>query len=160
MNAADVLKWGDHFYRSSLTDIPPSAMTTTGVCGVWSVKDVAAHLSASECVLAGALATLVGEANSPALQDRFSHGDAWNDWAVDQRRHLSFDEVMAEYDDAFHRSMALIARIPPEDIRRAGILSWYGDAYDLDDYLVYSVYGHKREHGAEIRHFRSALHAG
>jgi hypothetical protein len=29
--------------------------------------------------------------------------------------------------------------------------------YSLDDYIVYSSYGHKREHGAQINVFKDTL---
>ena len=35
-------------------------------------------------------------------------------------------------------------------------LAWYGDAYDLDDFIAYMYYGHKREHAAQIKLFRAA----
>lgn len=33
-------------------------------------------------------------------------------------------------------------------------MPWYGDAYALDDLIVYMYYGHKREHNAQIAAFR------
>jgi hypothetical protein len=53
--------------------------------------------------------------------------------------------------------MASLANIPAEKIREAGTMPWYGNEYALDDYLVYSFYGHKREHCAQIAVFRDQI---
>ena len=34
---------------------------------------------------------------------------------------------------------------------------WYGKEYALDDFIVYTFYGHKREHSAQIAAFRDLL---
>jgi hypothetical protein len=41
--------------------------------------------------------------------------------------------------------------------RQNGALPWYGAEYDLEDFIAYSFYGHKREHTAQINVFRDAL---
>jgi hypothetical protein len=40
---------------------------------------------------------------------------------------------------------------------KPGTLPWYGPEYALDDFIVYSYYGHKREHSAQINVFRDQL---
>lgn len=50
--------------------------------------------------------------------------------------------------------MALVAQIPAETARLTGTLPWYGAEYALDDFVVYTFYGHKREHSAQIAVFR------
>ena len=34
--------------------------------------------------------------------------------------------------------------------REVGTIPWYGPQYSLDDMLVYTMYGHKREHGPQL----------
>ena len=41
--------------------------------------------------------------------------------------------------------------------RQAGLIDWYGAEYDLEDFLIYSYYGHKREHSAQIEVFKDLL---
>jgi len=50
--------------------------------------------------------------------------------------------------------MSMAAQLSPEVFRQTGTLPWYGNAYALDDLLVYMYYGHKREHSAQIAAFR------
>ena len=62
---------------------------------------------------------------------------------------------MAEYNTAFERVTELLAQVPLETQRQEGLLAWYGAEYDLEDFLAYSFYAHKREHGAQINEFKN-----
>ena len=65
--------------------------------------------------------------------------------------------MLAEYIDAYEQAAALLPEISPELRRQNGTLAWYGDQYDLDDFILYTFYGHKREHCAQISVFRDTL---
>jgi len=66
-------------------------------------------------------------------------------------------EVLRELNDTHAQVMSLVAQIPPETLRRTGTLPWYGIDHALDDFIVYTNYGHKREHSAQIAAFRDGL---
>ena len=66
-------------------------------------------------------------------------------------------EVLAEFNDAHAQVMSLATQISPELLRQTGTLPWYGMEYALDDFLVYTFYGHKREHSAHIAAFGDRL---
>ena len=61
---------------------------------------------------------------------------------------------------AQEETILLLENIPVEQRRQVGALPWYGAGYTLEDFLVYTFYGHKREHGAQIDGFRSRLDPG
>jgi hypothetical protein len=44
MNATDILKYGQVTALQAINGLPESAWETPGACGVWSVKDIIAHL--------------------------------------------------------------------------------------------------------------------
>ncbi len=150
MNANDVLRYGHLTVLATLDLLPAGHAEDPGVCGVWSTKDVLAHLASYELVLAELLESFVA-----GRQQAFANpiDAAFNDEQVAQRRHLSLAEARDEYEQAYGRVSELIQQIPAEQRRRAGELPWYGAEYDLEDYLVYSFYGHKREHSAQIAAF-------
>ena len=53
-----------------------------------------------------------------------------------------------------------MGRLPAKrhtQFRENGTLPWYGAEYSLDDFIVYTYYGHKREHAAQIAAFRDHL---
>ena len=53
--------------------------------------------------------------------------------------------------------MELTAALPSSLFFNTGFLPAYGMEYDLEDYIAYSFYGHKREHSAQIGVFRDAI---
>ena len=155
MNAVDIMRNGHGTVLEVVDGLASSHWQTPGVCGEWSVKDLIAHLASYEWMLVEVLDDLVnGGAVTPTL-DRFRDGPAsFNDIEVAKRRDDSVGEVLAEYKNVYEEVMALAERVPAGAWTQAGILSWYGDAYDLDDFIAYTFYGHKREHCAQIAAFR------
>ena len=65
--------------------------------------------------------------------------------------------MWAEYEEAHRTTLSLLAEIPMIERRRNGALPWYGAEYDLEDFIVYTFYGHKREHAAQIAFYRDLL---
>jgi hypothetical protein len=157
MNVGDVLKYGHEMVVQTLDGLAEPDWLTPGVCGVWSVKDIVAHLASTELVIVDALTTLVGSGPTPHL-DAFKQKDPQqNDKDVARRRTWSVAQTRAEYTDAAKRVLDMATRVSPEIARRPGTLPWYGAEYALDDFLVYMSYGHKAEHCAQIAVHRDRL---
>ena len=149
MNASDVLKYGHLTVLGTAEGLAADAWDKPGVCGVWSAKDVVAHLAWYQLVLNDVLAHQIEGSAMPHL-DTFMSGPQANDAQVDRRRTATPAQAIAELKANHERTMALAARIAPETLRRPGTLPWYGAEYALDDLIVYQYYGHMREHSAEI----------
>lgn len=159
MNAVDILKYGQATVLQAIEDFPEGEWETAGACGVWSVKDIIAHLASYEEVLVDVLSGFVGRHPTPYL-DRFTGlGSQFNDAEVQRRGGRTIREVLDEFNDTHAQVMSLAAQIRPEQFRQVGTLPWYGMDYSLDDVLVYMYYGHKREHSAQIAAFRDSLHS-
>ena len=157
MNALDVLKYGHQTLLASVAGLPDADWETPGVAGKASVKHLFAHLASMEHVLAEVLAGFLGGGPTPYLDEMRAQGEQFNDVQIARRGHMPAGEVLAEYNDAYARAMALATQLPAEAFRRAGALPWYGAEYDLDDFIAYTYYGHKREHSAQIGVFRDRL---
>ncbi len=160
MNADDILKYGQQTVLHTIDSFPDSAWETTGACGVWSVKDIIAHLASYELVLIDVLSTFASsesDVSTPYLSRYTEPGGQFNDEEVAVRREKPIKEVLGEFDDAHTQVMSMVKQIPPETLRQTGTLPWYGLEYALDDVLVYMYYGHKREHSAQIAAFRDQL---
>ena len=157
MNANDILKYGQGTVLQTIEGLAESAWETPGACGVWSIKDIIAHLASYEHVLVDVLSTFVGGASTPYLSKFTDPGGNFNDLEVAARKGKSVKEVLDEFNDTYAQVMSLITRIPVETFRQAGTIPWYGLEYALDDYIVYAYYGHKREHSAQIAAFRDHL---
>jgi Mycothiol maleylpyruvate isomerase N-terminal domain len=166
MNASDILKYGHLTVLRAIDGLPDPEWETGGVCGIWSVKDIIAHLASYEHVLAEVLSSFQPDSvlpssspggSAPTLNAFTEPGGRFNDAQVALRKDSSPAVVLAEYTRVYEQVSMLAAQIPTETLRRAGTLPWYGAEYALDDFIVYSFYGHKREHCAQIAVFRDSL---
>lgn len=159
MNAQDVMMYGHFFLMDALAGVPEAEWQAPDVCGWWSVKDIVAHLTSFEHVLEEVLGAFLDGSPTSYLDEFRADPQAFNDHQVDLRSHLSPAATRAEYEASHARVRGLAARIPAETFRRAGSLPWYGLEYDLDDFIAYTYYGHKREHGAQVNIFKDTLNA-
>ncbi len=157
MNASDILKYGHFTVLGAVKDLPEADWQTGGVCGVWSVKQIIAHLASFEQLLVEILENLSGSTPSPVLERYKADILTFNDAEVAVRQDLSVAQAMAEYETLHAQTVTLLAQVPAARRREEGILPWYGAEYDLDDFLVYTYYGHKREHCAQIAVFRDRI---
>ena len=155
MHTIDVLRYGQLTLLGTLEGLPDSARDKQGACGIWSVKDILAHLASYELVLTDVLrseAEAVSE--TPWLDRLIAKGPTFNDSEVADRRGMGFEELLTELCDAHAETLRLTAVISAERLREPGTMPWYGAEYAINDLIVYQYYGHKREHGAQIAAFR------
>jgi hypothetical protein len=161
MNAHDVLMYGHlwvHKHVDRLTD--PHQWLEPGVCGVWSVKEIIAHLASFECLLVDVFHSTAESGSTPILNQFTSmNGDAFNAAQVSQRAGKSPAEVLAEYDANYEEVMRLLGKLDQDTLRQPGLIPWYGKEYSLEDLIVYQYYGHKREHMAQVAVYRDKLKA-
>lgn len=160
MNALDVMKYGNGTVMGVLSQLSFAHWETDGVCGIWSVKNIVAHLTSYEWVMADILREMTGNGETPHLDAARRTGMAFNDEQVDARKPMSAAETLAEYEAAHADVMALAVQVPPEQFREVGTLPWYGAEYSVDDYIAYAIYGHKREHIAQVNVYRDLLKNG
>jgi hypothetical protein len=158
MDAAAVLKYGHQEILRGMEGLDQNHWMTDGVCGVWSVKDILAHLVSYELLLQDVFNSTLGTAETPILNELFQHGPyGFNDVMVDRYKNKSTSEIWADYLAAYDTAMGLAEKIPAAKFAEVGTISWYGNEYSLDDLMVYQYYGHKREHIAQVNVFRDTL---
>ena len=157
MNAVDILKYGQQTVLQTVEGFPATAVDIPGACGAWSVKDIIAHLASYEQALFEVLSTFVGGHATPYLDMMTSLGSQFNDTEVERRKGKTMKEVLDEFNDTHTQVLELSTQISPETSCQSGTLPWYGMEYALDDFIVYTSYGHKREHSAQIAAFRDRL---
>jgi hypothetical protein len=158
MNAEDILKYGHYTVLRTIENMAEADWLAEGVCGWWSVKDIIAHLASYEQMLVDVFNEILsGEQGSTLMLMINSGPETFNDMEVGKRQQANVAEVLAEYEETQAQTMHLIQQISLVKRREVGALTWYGSEYDLEDYLVYTFYGHKREHSAQIAVFRDSL---
>ncbi len=160
MNAATILHYGKKEVETALADFPKDQVTVTGAVGTWSVKDILAHLTSYELLLLEVLHWYKKD-NSPTPRMKLmkeSYED-FNTKEVASFADKSFDDIYKEYKETYPKVQEIIRTISPEELRKIGTIPWYGEEYALDDYIVYTSYGHKKEHTAQIAAFKDILNS-
>lgn len=151
MNTRDTLKSGHQTVLNAVEDLPEVTWEQPGACGDWSVKHIIAHLASFEATLVDILRQVTQEnAATPTLDRFFADPGGFNEKEVQARWAQSAAVILSEYNTHYVEVMRLIEQIPVAQQRQNGLLAWYGEAYDLEDFIVYTYYGHKREHSAQI----------
>lgn len=154
MHPQDILKYGHLTVVRTLDEFPKDQVYTTGACGWWSVRDLIAHLSSFELMLVDVLSSQLSAGPTPYLDAYTNRSVNFNDDQVGRRQDFSMEEAYEEYCLANDRVMELAREIPQSTWQQRGVLPWYGREYDLEDFIVYTFYGHKREHCGQIAVFR------
>lgn len=154
MNAHDILAYGHRHVLDAYDQLEESAWSRVGVTTRWTPADLLAHLTSFELMLAEALGGVLGEGSAPTLEAMGRDRDGFNEAQVAARRGRPHAAVMEEYVAAHALVMERADRLGPDRLRAPGTIPWYGDAYSLDDLIVYTNYAHKREHCAQMRRFR------
>ncbi|MGH2538108.1 MAG: maleylpyruvate isomerase N-terminal domain-containing protein [Candidatus Promineifilaceae bacterium] len=157
MNALDVLFYGHRWVLLHTEGLSNEQWLAPNVCGWWSCRDIITHLASFEVVLAEVCANLLNGAPAPTRDRQQADGELFNSDEVAARSQLSPAEALADYTRCYERALELARRLPAERWRQAGAIPWYGREYDLDDYVAYAFYGHKREHMAQVAIYRDTL---
>ena len=147
MNPRDILRYGQREI-DPLIDRCRADDWERIALGVWTVQDLVGHLGAFEVRFAEVLQLFLGE--TPATDLRSMSPATFNDDCAAIRHDWSPEAVVAELREAHALVMTLVDRIAPETWRAVGTIPWYGPDYSLDDLIVYTMYGHKREHGPQL----------
>jgi len=127
MNAPDVLMYGQLTLLAGLDGLPDEDWETAGVCGVWSVRQIIAHLASYEAAIADILQSFVDPAAPTPTLDRMKADPAgFNDDEVAVRAPLSCMDTLAELTREHERVLDLAGKIAPETYREPGTLPWYG----------------------------------
>jgi hypothetical protein len=147
MNPLDVLMYGQKMVIETIGRLRPDDWSQIAL-GVWTTKDVVGHLGAFEVRTAEVLAGFAGA--EPATNLREANPATFNDDQAAIRSGWSVDEVMTELRGAYELVMTHARAIAPERWREVGTIPWYGPQYSLEDLIVYTMYGHKREHNPQL----------
>ena len=147
MNPRDVLFYGQREIDAVIDRFEPDDWDRIAL-GVWTAKDLVGHLGAFEARFLEVLQLFLGE--EPGTRWRDTSPATFNDDMAEVRKHWPVDRIVAELREAHRGVMERVERIPAETWRQVGTIPWYGPEYALDDLVVYTQYGHKREHAPQL----------
>ena len=147
MQTLDVLMYGQRTVRSTIDRYTPVDWERIAL-GVWTAKDLLGHLGAFEVRFADVLSGFVGGSRESDLMD--ADPRTFNDDQAAIRASWTIDQVRDEFAAAHDRAMTHARAIPAATWSQVGTIPWYGPEYSLDDFVVYNIYGHKREHEPQL----------
>ena len=151
-------------WEALLAAVGEARLGEPGVEGVWSVRDVVAHLTAYERS-AGALllAELRGETptnlelyglelvpREVSSEKRVWDEDQYNAWHVEWNRGRSLADVLTDSRRAHERLLAAVEAVPEEDFPAPGRFAWT-HGRSLSQILPNQSFNHYRMHIPAIR---------
>jgi uncharacterized damage-inducible protein DinB len=143
-------------WEDAIAAVGVERMTQPGFAGVWSVRDVVAHITAYErWMLEHMEAEQRGEKAAPSLLDD-SDLERRNLAAHERTRHVSLDEVMADARSVWEALVQVVERTPEEDLiellRAPGYVTHgWGRDTALWEAIEGLTYGHYEEHLPDFR---------
>jgi hypothetical protein len=137
-----------------MAEVGEERMEISGVVGMWSVKDITAHLSA----WAGRTIAWLEAARQDTAPRRprwpeeleARGDDAVNAWLYQSNRDRSLQDVLAESRQVFDQVAAWVASVPEEDLVEPGRFPWL-EGKALYDPIAGNTFEHLQEHGDAIR---------
>lgn len=142
--------------RANLLDaiagLPDDALLRVGAVGVWSVKDVLAHLTAWESELVTALSKLDGK-RAPAILD-IEDIDEWNaeQYRVNAPRPL--DVVLEDFHGVHKHLLRAIEGLDERTLTDNRRFPWM-EGEPLSYLIAENATWHEEEHAEEIRDWRA-----
>ena len=152
-------------FEQLLNQLSFSRLTTTaGVAGLWSVKDIVAHIMSYEQFTADRMAEIIhGESYSPAnshitleaFLEKFGYPDfgspllnseGASNWIVQKYKNISLEEIVAHEIQAFNAIVTGIETISEDQL----------DHYHLFEQVTNNTYIHYREHSRDIERWLTA----
>lgn len=137
-----------HGFRESYAGLTSDELTTPGVTGAWSVKDIIAHVTSWEEEALKHLPDVLRGVRPPRYSVTHGGIDAFNAQTMEVRRRLSLDEVLRQQDEVHGRLIELVSRAP---LDQASGETRFKRRLRLD------TYGHYPKHAAAIRKWRQRI---
>jgi len=154
VNTSQLLKRLDEAWnalKASYAGLSEYEMIESGVTGTWSVKDIIAHVTSWEDESLKILPLILAGKEPPRYSVAYGGIDAFNAQATEEKRDLSFSEVVRQRDDTHGRLIDFIKRVPEKEFIRE---TRFRRRLRLD------TYSHYPKHAQAIRKWREQRRAG
>ena len=102
--------------QKASADLTETQMSTPGVVGDWSVRDIIAHISTWEEECLKALPIILEGKRLPRYSDLYGGINAFNAQMTEKYRPISLDEVLKRRDATHQRLLNYIRKAPQEQI--------------------------------------------
>lgn len=138
--------WAD--LKASYAGLNAAQMTEPGVTGNWSVKDILAHVTTWEEEALKMLPLILEGTTPPRYADLYGGMNVFNAQMSEHKRHLSLDEVLAQFDETHHRLIEYVRNVPDDQI---------ATETSFRRRLRLDTYSHYPEHARAIQAWRARV---
>jgi uncharacterized damage-inducible protein DinB len=138
---------------AALEGLTDDAMLRPGVAGIWSVKDILAHLTAWQSELITALSQLDAPRRVPGIA-KIEDIDDWNEeqYRVNARR--SLQAVREDFNGVHKHLLKTIETLDDKVLEDAQKFPWM-EGEPLWYLIAENAYWHEQEHAEDIRKWRA-----
>jgi hypothetical protein len=138
-------------FKESYAGLSEAQLMEPGVSGVWSVRDIIAHVTTWEEEALKHLPSILEDRRPPRYSVTHGGIDAFNAQMTEQKGGLSLAEVFRQLDEVHQRVIDMIERAPESHLISEGR---FRRRLRLDTYTHYS------KHAQAIRRWRERQAAG
>ena len=105
-------------FRGSYAGLSDSQLTTPGVTGKWSVRDILAHVSTWEEEALKSLPLVLSGGKLPTYRAQYGGIDGFNAQMTEKKRALSLADVLKQLDETHQRLVDYLHGVPEEQFTR------------------------------------------
>ena len=105
-------------FNESYAGLSDTQMTESGVTGIWSVKDIIAHVTWWEEEALKHFPLINKGGRPPRYSAEYGGIDAFNALMLEQKRGLSLSDVLRQRDETHRRLVAYVESAPEEQFTR------------------------------------------
>ena len=134
-------------FKASYAGLSDTQMTTPGVSGDWSVKDILAHVTWWEEEALKHLPLIIKEGRPPRYSSQYGGIDAFNALMTERKQDLSLADVLQQQEETHRRLIDYLQSVPEEQFTRE---TRFRHRLRLDTYSHYS------KHAKAIREWRKS----
>lgn len=138
---------------AAIEGLSQDAMLRPGVIGMWSVKDILAHLTAWESELVTALARLDPSREPQLLQ--IEDIDEWNAEQYHANAPRPLDLVLGDFHGVHRQLLKMVEDLDEATLTSVQRFRWM-EGEPLTYLIAENAFWHEREHAEEIRLWRTA----
>lgn len=135
-------------FKESYAGLSQTGMLKSGVVGKWSIRDIIVHVTSWEEEALKHLPVILQGGRPRRYSVLYGGIDAFNAMITENRKNLSFREVLRQQDFVHRQLVELIESVPEEHL---------GGETKFRHRLRLDTYGHYRKHAAAIRNWRERI---
>lgn len=145
----DRIQAGYRQFEAILAPLSEAQMTTSGVNGLWSVKDNLAHLTVWQNYLLDQLQGILANQQPPEFMPGLSTEDEINERVYQENKDRPLAEVLADFRASYQRVLAAVQAMSEESLNAPS--PWSASGNPIWPFVAGNTYGHYEEHGGIIQ---------